>query len=703
MDALVYVGWQGTAAPGGGYDESHLKAVLQASKLRELFNDFLPRLVTHTARKNPGLSQALGAFTSVAGPMTRHPTAFFFAGMNGEGPRAKPRLGLLCQAGPDAPALLKQIQDLINSGDAPPDLSARLVGDLLVVTSGYEPDNSVGGPDRAAKLRQNPAFSGSMETVRAQTSWVSAYVDTTGLFALVASNIPAGRDREQFDKVLAATGLSGMKSIGYAAGFDGREWMSRSFVDAPAPRVGLLTVCDTAPVSTDALKLIPSDATFALVAKFDFAKVVKETRIAVEKVDPEAAKMFDRGVGGMTMALGRQLLPDLLEPLGEDWAIYNSPTVGGTGITGFVVVNTLDDPAKLRQNLPAASVSLSNWIGVAMSRSEAREMVIAGQSVKVDGRNVFYMGLPIVSPAWTIVNDKLLLGLNTQSVIAGARRVDSKEPSPSILDNPKFVALQDRLGVKNPTSVSFYDLPTSAAFGGGYQQLLILTGYAGFGDLFGVPVKQPLLPPLDVLLQNLKPAGGASWSDPAGFHAVSISPFPGSLLVSEQGSISSMGVGGGAGALMASLIPPTLNRTRETANRIKCASNMRVIGQGILLYAIDNRFNYPPDLGTLILTKELTAHVFLCPSSNSSLPADLNTMTPQQIATWVNENSDYVYIGQGLNTSVRDDRPVLYEKPGAHDGDGMNILFGDGHVEFQPRAQAEETINNALKPDDGGL
>ena len=89
------------------------------------------------------------------------------------------------------------------------------------------------------------------------------------------------------------------------------------------------------------------------------------------------------------------------------------------------------------------------------------------------------------------MNDKLLLGLNTQSVIAGARRVDSKQPSPSILDNPKFVALQDRLGVKNPTSVSFYDLPTSAAFGGGYQQLLLLTGYAGFGDLFGVPVDRP--------------------------------------------------------------------------------------------------------------------------------------------------------------------------------------------------------------------
>src|SRR5204862_6660940 len=44
---------------------------------------------------------------------------------------------------------------------------------------------------------------------------------------------------------------------------------------------------------------------------------------------------------------------------------------------------------------------------------------------------------------------------------------------------------------------------------------------------------------------------------------------------------------------MISILVPSLGRARETANRVKCASNMRQIGQAILLYSNDNRGAYP--------------------------------------------------------------------------------------------------------------
>src|SRR6059058_123746 len=46
-------------------------------------------------------------------------------------------------------------------------------------------------------------------------------------------------------------------------------------------------------------------------------------------------------------------------------------------------------------------------------------------------------------------------------------------------------------------------------------------------------------------------------------------------------------------ALLISILLPSLNRARETANRVKCGSNLRQIGQAILLYSNENKGAYP--------------------------------------------------------------------------------------------------------------
>jgi len=107
-------------------------------------------------------------------------------------------------------------------------------------------------------------------------------------------------------------------------------------------------------------------------------------------------------------------------------------------------------------------------------------------------------------------------------------------------------------------------------------------------------------------------------------------------------------------ALLISILLPSLNRARETANRVKCASNLRQIGQALLMYANDNKGAYPrtnlstatgtpfpPTWGSgalnsdpflsggpsnndvsaalylLLRTQDITPEVFTCPSSNA--------------------------------------------------------------------------------------
>ncbi len=108
-------------------------------------------------------------------------------------------------------------------------------------------------------------------------------------------------------------------------------------------------------------------------------------------------------------------------------------------------------------------------------------------------------------------------------------------------------------------------------------------------------------------------------------------------------------------ALLISILLPSLNRARETANRVKCASNLRQIGLALIQYANDggSRGFFPrttagtgitviPTWGTgatstdpfspgntlslndvsaslflLLRTQDITSEVFTCPSSNA--------------------------------------------------------------------------------------
>jgi len=151
-------------------------------------------------------------------------------------------------------------------------------------------------------------------------------------------------------------------------------------------------------------------------------------------------------------------------------------------------------------------------------------------------------------------------------------------------------------------------------------------------------------------------------------------------------------------------ILPAYYRNKEISSRIYCASNMRQIGSALILYAVDHRFALPDTLEPILATQDITPPVFICPGS-SDKPAPDPPMTPQTSpqafaaaqahAMMQPGHCSYVYLGKGLSFNERADNyanartVILYEAIDHHNDDGMNVLWGDGHVTF---VGAEEAV-----------
>lgn len=127
--------------------------------------------------------------------------------------------------------------------------------------------------------------------------------------------------------------------------------------------------------------------------------------------------------------------------------------------------------------------------------------------------------------------------------------------------------------------------------------------------------------------------------------------------------------------LVLSLVIPPGHPAGEKARQVKCASNLRQIGQACLLYANNNGGQYPPDLQTITQTQQIGMEAFVCPSTSDNkgtTSADLSKAG----------RCSYIYTGTDLTNNSNPASVVAFEDPDDHKLEGANLLFADGHVEF---------------------
>ncbi len=142
--------------------------------------------------------------------------------------------------------------------------------------------------------------------------------------------------------------------------------------------------------------------------------------------------------------------------------------------------------------------------------------------------------------------------------------------------------------------------------------------------------------------------------------------------------------------LIFAVMVPTMGMARQTANQVKCASQLKSLGFAVLLYSNENRGAYPDSLEQLYLTQDITPEIFVCPDSSDTKATGA---TPEAIAKDLTAGGhlSYVYVGKGMTSRVSPATVIAYE-PLTNHGHGSNVLFGDGTVTFIRKAQAEPMI-----------
>ena len=309
----------------------------------------------------------------------------------------------------------------------------------------------------------------------------------------------------------------------------------------------------------------------------------------------------------------------------------------------------------------------------------ATQIVLSGGMLQIstqeyDGRTVHFWTVPPLAmmqimPCWTVAADKVIFASNLQMCNMTAGRIVSEAGSQnSIRDNQKFKRATAGLR-PNLLSLEYTDSQTGfRLMMVGLQQYWPMVGMlAGKAGLYLPSV----LPVVDDVIKDMGPTVSYSWAADDGIHSLSRGPG----VTEGVGSVVGAAFGGG---LAVSILMPALSKARQQAKEIVCATQLRQIGLGIIMYQSDNNGKSPPNLEVLIKGYDLTPEMFVCPSSGDK-----------------EGQCSYVYRGADLNETAKPQMVVAYDKKGNHRSGKRNVLFVDGHVQ----AMTENRFQKAIAED----
>jgi hypothetical protein len=439
----IYLRWDGVEAQRAAYEKSALGKTLKGD-----LGKFLVGLVDYTRttlipllkdQVDPKVLEELASnITRFGRVLGKHGFVMGIEVRKGEPVHAQATV-IFPKAGAPPSALMALLRDLTGLANAPvKDVTIEgrpirhLDGDVvhalwwtegvdLVLVLGTEKPATVlkrmHGPSK--HLTDQPLFKQLTEFKEFPT-WGRGFVDVASLVKTVRAYGP------EAGALVDDLGLSGLQSITFQSGFDGRAERSVLELHTPGERKGLLALMSRTTFKLADLPPLPTDLVSVSAGNLDLGRtydVVTKSVVNVARIfDANAASFIEGVFSNVDEYVGVKIRDDLLGSLGERMITYDSPGDGPLGL-GKVTLTKIKDAKKLRKALGDLGKAASNIPGVAVEMKQKSYRGATLHELHIGVPGLFY------TPTYTIYKDWFVFSLFPQPVQGFVLRARGEVPA----------------------------------------------------------------------------------------------------------------------------------------------------------------------------------------------------------------------------------------------------------------------------------
>jgi len=332
-----------------------------------------------------------------------------------------------------------------------------------------------------------------------------------GLLNIIAQMEGSEEEFDAIKTVIKELGLDKLKTITARMGFDGKDTVSSSLVELPAPRTGLVTNFKT--INLDMFDAVDAGAMGASAFNCDVGGLYDTIMNAIKTVVGEDFAEVEQGIATIEQQLQIKIRDGLLKSLGGPMVVYSMPGGPATGSAqgAFALVAKLEDAA-----LWETSITALGQFAAAASEGMVQISSQPQGDKTLHTWTVLPLAMAQIMPSWCVVGDKVVIASNPTFLKSGVDQLGPGKQSIRSTDGFKKATanLPDNLTSfrYNDAKVQFNQMMM------GIQQFWPMVTMYAQKEGFKLPV---VLPNLTHIAEHMGPAYQYSWFDDQGIHSYS--------------------------------------------------------------------------------------------------------------------------------------------------------------------------------------